>query len=361
MTRIFKSIGLMSGTSLDGVDAAIITTDGKRVLETGQGLTLPYGKELRAALKGLIENPGGEGLKEIENEMTRFHAEAVARLPEKAEVIGFHGQTILHRPERGFTWQIGNAALLSHLTGIPVVSDFRSRDVAAGGQGAPLVPVFHRAITADCPKPLAVINIGGVANVTWIGEGENELLAFDTGPGNAMIDDLIFKAFGETCDWEGKYASLGRICKKTLSDYLADEFFAKTPPKSLDRNYFPAGRAGGLKPEDAAATLTAFTARAIAASADHFPKPPGLWLISGGGRLNPVMMRMLKELLPGEVAAMDEKGWNGDFLEAQAFAFLAVRSLLGLPISFPGTTGVSFPMTGGIVTGEQNLRVREFK
>src|SRR5208282_4048351 len=240
-TRMIRAIGLMSGTSLDGIDVAFIETDGEALVAAGPALTLPYEPGLRDLLRGTI---GGQGpVAEAEEAMTRAHEAAIRALLSKhplprPDIIGFHGHTILHQPRQGRTWQLGDGALLAALTGIDVVDDFRSADVAAGGEGAPLVPLYHRALAAKLEKPLAVLNIGGVANVTWIGEQENDLLAFDTGPGNALIDDWALAHTGKPVDEGGALARTGHADEKHLARFLAHSYFARLPPKSLDRDDF---------------------------------------------------------------------------------------------------------------------------
>lgn len=347
-------VGLMSGTSLDGIDAALLRTDGNSVSEFGKWLTLPYTEAEKAELREAVHGRGD--MLALEHWLTQKHAEAVQMLFIKAGIsardvalIGFHGQTVAHRPQEGITWQIGNGALLAELTGVDVVCDFRRRDVAAGGQGAPLVPLFHAALAHAQEKPVAVLNIGGVANVTWIGRGTNEMLAFDTGPGNALINDWALKHTGKDYDRDGALAASGNCNEAVLKELLADGFFSQTPPKSLDRNHFAdlfAPHASSLSPADGAATLTEFTAAAVERATAHFAEAPKQWLVCGGGRHNPVLMASLACRL-GNVISADTLGWIGDAMEAQAFAFLAVRSVQGLPLSLPGTTGVSAPITGG--------------
>ncbi len=341
-----RAIGLMSGTSLDGVDAALIETDGEYVAATGPALTIPYTPELRALLRGLIE--AGEAaapalVAEATTKVTIAHAHAVAALGEPAALIGFHGQTILHAPARRRTWQIGDPALLARLTGTPVACDFRLADVAAGGQGAPLVPVFHAALAQALPRPLLVVNIGGVANVTWIGPG-GTLLACDAGPGNALLDDWMMARTGTPMDTDGRTAAAGTPDEAVLARLLANPFFAAPPPKSLDRQHFARALDAmeGLSTADGAATLAAFTARAIVAL--RLPDPPARVLVTGGGRHNLAIMAALPGAEPVEAV-----GWDGDALEAQCFGFLAVRVLRGLPLSFPGTTGVAKATPGGRV------------
>lgn len=351
------ALGLMSGTSLDGVDAAIIRTDGEAITEMGPSLTIPYESELRERIRGVL---GAEKLAGasagVARAVTRAHAEAVQALfaqskfpQQELKVIGFHGHTILHRPDAGITRQIGDGGLLAKLTGVPVVNDFRTADVAAGGQGAPLVPLFHRALARDLALPVAVLNLGGVGNVTWIGQGggDDQILAFDTGPGNALIDDWVRRHTGRAFDENGAIAAAGTVNQEALNALLTNPFFAKRPPKSLDRNHFNITVMAGLPVNDGAATLAAFTATAVARAEDHLPAPPKQWLVTGGGRHNAALMTALCQVLAAPVAAVETVGWDGDALEAQAFAFLAVRSLRNMPLSLPRTTGVSRPTAGG--------------
>lgn len=344
------ALGLMSGTSLDGIDAALIATDGDRVLEFGPAATTPYPDAFRERLRAVLGSRGDAG---VERELTLLHADAVHRLldrhgigPASVDVIGFHGHTVLHRPDEGLTVQIGDGALLARETGIDVVSDFRSRDVAEGGEGAPLVPLFHAALAHGLERPLAVLNLGGVANLTWIGE-DGSILAFDTGPGNALIDDWVRRHKAQAMDEGGRLAMAGRADALVLAALLAHPYFRQPPPKSLDRDDFGLEAVAHLGPEDGAATLTGFTAGAVARGLAHLPALPRRWLVTGGGRLNPALMEALAQALEAPVQPVEAAGWQGDALEAQAFAFLAVRSRLGLPLSLPTTTGVPRPTTGG--------------
>jgi len=346
------ALGLMSGTSCDGIDAALLTTDGRANVAFGPVLSEPYPEDFRGRLRAVL---GGRGaVSEVSEELTRRHAAVVDRLLKRADllpgaiqVLGFHGQTILHEPEKRRTWQIGDGALLAKLTGIDTVSDFRSADVAAGGQGAPFVPLYHQALAAKLARPLAVLNIGGVANVSFIGDDEESLLAFDTGPGNAMMDDWAFRHTGRPVDEDGRLASSGRIDRKALDSLMSHGYFALAAPKSLDRDAFDPAAVSHLSPADGAATLVAFTAASIAHSREALPEAPRRWLVTGGGRHNPALMTALRAELGVPVDPVESVGWNGDVLEAQAFAYLAVRSLAKLPLSVPGTTGVPHPMTGG--------------
>lgn len=348
---MITAIGLMSGTSMDGIDAALLTTDGRDAVQPGPFITVPYEPDFRARLRGCL---GGKGdVAAVESELTRLHADAVLVLLRQAGLtakdvglIGFHGHTILHAPDQRRTWQIGDGALLARRTGICVVNDFRSADVAAGGQGAPLVPLFHQALSCGLEKPLAVLNIGGVANITWIGS-DGAVIACDTGPGNALIDDWLLSRTGRAFDAGGELARRGAVDAKALTRLLANGFFDLPTPKSLDRDAFDPDPVKELSPEDGAATLTAFTAHSVARILSHLPEAPKQWLVTGGGRKNDVMMDMLAECLRAPVQAVEAVNWNGDALEAQAFAYLAVRSRLALPLSIPTTTGVPYPMTGG--------------
>ena len=348
--KMVWALGLMSGTSLDGIDAALIKTNGKSIESVGHWLTLPYEDEMKIRLRDAVRELGD--IPALEKDLTELHAVAVRELLKKAgmpasdvEVIGFHGQTIAHRPHQGITTQIGDGALLAKLTGINVINDFRRPDVAAGGQGAPLVPLFHAALAKDQPLPVAVLNIGGVANVTWVGK-DGQLLAFDTGPGNALINDWVHQKVGADCDMDGIWAKQGQVAQYVVFAMLRDAFFDKMPPKSLDRNHFKLAPITYMSLEDGAATLTEFTAAAVMEASGYFPEPVNEWLVCGGGRHNPAIMNALSHKLE-DVRPVEAVGWLGDALEAQAFGFLAVRSLYGLPISLPSTTGARHPVTGG--------------
>jgi anhydro-N-acetylmuramic acid kinase len=348
---LYRVIGLMSGTSLDGIDAAFVMTDGRAELRRGPSLTIPYENDFRARLRSVL---GGKGdVPGVERELTEAHAAAVKALIARhgldVDLIGFHGHTILHEPAARRTWQLGDGALLAKLTGLAVVADFRSADVAAGGEGAPLAPLYHQALAAAArvERPLAVLNIGGVANVTWIGAGEDEILAFDTGPGNALLDDFMLRMTGRALDEGGALAAQGQASEAYVRTLLAHPYFARRPPKSLDRDEFQRYRPDGLSAADGAATLAAMTAAAVAAAVRHFPAPARRWIATGGGRRNPVLMQMIEARLGMPIVPVEYVGWDGDALEAEAFAYLAARAREGLPLSLPGTTGVARPMPGG--------------
>ncbi|MGC1780032.1 MAG: anhydro-N-acetylmuramic acid kinase [Xanthobacteraceae bacterium] len=362
------AIGLMSGTSQDGVDVALIDTDGETIAQFGPTASRPYTEAERTLLRrataaavNLTERTARPAIvAEAEQLINDAHGEAVeafltANALERNSIaaVGFHGQTLLHRPERGLTMQIGDGAALARRLGIPVVYDFRAADVAAGGQGAPLAPIYHRALVRRLalPSPVAVLNIGGVANVTYI-DGDT-LIACDTGPGNALLDDFLRLRTGRPLDIDGRKAAAGKVDDAMIARLLQHPFFAAPPPKSLDRNDFR-GLVGdtldNIGLEDGAATLTALSAAAVARIVPHLPRPPATWIVAGGGARNPTLMRMLAErLAPARIESAHEAGWSIDSLEAQAFAYLAVRGMRGLPITFPGTTGAPRPLAGGVL------------
>jgi anhydro-N-acetylmuramic acid kinase len=358
----------MSGTSLDGIDVALLRTDGEDVVDRGPAATYPYRPDQQAVLhdalqeaKSLEAREARPGiLAEAERALTEWHAEAVNRFldangltPPEIDVIGFHGQTVIHRPERRLTVQLGLGPTLARRTGIPVVYDMRAADVAAGGQGAPLVPVYHRALAAAvADRPVAFVNIGGVANMTWIGQ-DGDLVAFDTGPGNALLNDWCERHTDVPYDKDGMLARRGSSNTDVLGQLLKNNFFATSAPKSLDRNTFQTSVVDALSPADGAATLTRFTAASIALSEKLVPEPPRLYIICGGGRLNPTLIQNLRDLLQASVIIAEDVGMNGDSMEAEAWAYLAVRCLRGLAITFPGTTGVAAPLSGGRLTAPQ--------
>jgi len=353
--KMYTAIGLMSGTSLDGIDAALIHTNGTDVVEFGPSLTIAYDPAFASELRKCLGKTTRGG--DVERTLTNLHVDAVQALLDKAnlsavdiDLIGFHGHTVHHNPKAGLTVQFGEGALLANTLGIPVVCDLRSQDVAAGGEGAPLVPIYHAALVQSQSKispPAALVNIGGVANVTWIGSGENNLLAFDTGPGNAPLNDWVLRHTGKAMDRDGEIAASGAVNLDVLNALMDKVYFDQKPPKSLDRQDFQGSKCEGLSLQDGAATLTAFMAKSIEKAQDHFPSSVKTWVITGGGRLNPVLMQSLQESLNGDVLSSDHFGWDGDAMEAQAFAYLAVRSKCDLPITFPNTTGVKAPLTGG--------------
>ncbi len=355
--KTLRAIGLMSGTSMDGVDAAIIETDGAHIKNFGPSTFVPYEMGFVENLRSLLgANPERKpNFEHIVGELTALQGDAVDQLlgenaisPQDIDLIGFHGHTVHHDPENGITIQIGDGQSLSNQTGIDVVADFRSADVAAGGQGAPLVPVFHQALSVDLEKPLAVINIGGVANITLLGEGDN-ILAFDTGPGNALIDDWVRRKLNKNFDDNGEIALSGTVNPSALRQLMDHPYFSIPAPKSLDRNSFDPSPVAGLSVEDGAATLAAFSVKAILEGCKNTSFMPTRWLICGGGRHNQAIMKMLQEATNVPVEPVESVGWQGDVLEAQAFGFLAIRVLYGLPTSLPSTTGVDGPVSGGVI------------
>jgi anhydro-N-acetylmuramic acid kinase len=347
-------VGLMSGTSADAVDVALIETDGEahvRLIAAGER---PYSADergiLRAAARRALEMPAPAAdplVAAAEALLTATHAEAVRALPgwEAATLVGFHGATVAHRPDRGWTWQIGDGGALARALAKPVVHDFRSADVAAGGQGAPLAPGFHRAIMNGLGDAVGVLNIGGVANLSWFVGGRWG--ALDTGPGNALIDDWVASHGAGTRDEGGALAASGRVRADVLSGLLDNPWFDAAGPKSLDRDDFTLAAVRGLPLHDGAATLSAFTAEAVALALRALPGRLDLLLVTGGGRRNATLMAMLAGRTGIAVEPVEARGFDGDSLEAQAFAWLAARVVRGLPTSWPETTGVPAPVSGG--------------
>ncbi|HHI82439.1 MAG TPA: anhydro-N-acetylmuramic acid kinase [Rhizobiales bacterium] len=373
-----RAIGMMSGTSMDAIDVAMIETDGAAIVRPLCKASYEIDGDFRALLlKAMtqaealqdasqrLERPGC--LADAEQEVTARHIAALQAFltshdltTDRIDIIGFHGQTVLHRPECALTVQLGDGRELAHQCGIDVVHDFRAADCAAGGQGAPLVPVYHRALACNLRAQssrqigtIAFVNIGGVANVTFVHD-DNTLVAFDTGPGNALMDDWIRARTGMNLDRDGRVAAGGKVDCDRLAKLLAHDFFTRPPPKSLDRNTFSSSLLNDLSLEDGLATLCSFTATSIAESTRHASQRPGLWIICGGGRHNFSLMRALAEQVAGDVVRAEQMGLDGDGLEAQAFAYLAVRSLLGAPITFPETTGVTRAMSGGVLVRAVN-------
>ena len=350
----------MSGTSLDGIDVALIRTDGENIVQRGPSQTYAYSDAQRSTLQAALKDAKSLerrderplGLAKAEAALTDWHVQAVKDFlktnPATVDVIGFHGQTVIHRPEIRLTVQLGDGPALAKRLGIPVVYDTRAADVAAGGQGAPFVPIYHRALAASvAERPVVFVNIGGVSNITWIGP-RGEMIAFDTGPGNAPIDDWAMKHTGVARDVDGLLATTGTPNESIIEKFMNQPFFNVAPPKSLDRNSFAAITMDALSAGDGAATLVEIIARAIAKATSWLPETPKAWIICGGGRHNPVIMKALRNRLPN-VHAAEAYGFNGDSVEAEAWAYMAVRSQKKLPLSFPMTTKVSEPMTGGVL------------
>ena len=366
------TVGLMTGTVLDGnIDVALLKTDGERIEQFGAYTLAPYPVEigrlleatLAAARQWNFEGPEPAIFAEAEDALTRAQAEAVRALVESAGltlaeigIVGFHGQSVLHRAPQadriGATRQLGDGALMSELLGVKVAFDFRSADVRAGGQGAPLAAVYHQALLRGIGGngDTAVLNLGGVANVTWW-DGDDGLIAFDAGPANAPLNDFV-KALGlGEMDRDGALAASGRVDEARLTELLNHPYLSAPAPKSLDRFDFTAAMADGLDPATGAATLTAFTCAAVGKALDLLPQRPSKLVVCGGGRHNPTIMAMLRERAGVEAVPAEAVGWRGDAVEAECFAFLAARVLRGLPISFPTTTGAPHPLTGGQIAG----------
>lgn len=364
---MLTAIGLMSGTSMDGIDLAVLKTDGENAIEFGPCRSSSYPLALKRAIERGVEaakclaerheRPGP--LAQLEADLTQAHAEAVLRLLESERIaasqidaIGFHGQTVLHRPQAGLTVQLGDGQKLADLTRCPVVYDMRANDMVQDGQGAPLVPVFHQALAkkTDQKLPVAFVNIGGISNISYV--DDDTLIAFDTGPGNALIDQWVDGEGGIPFDQGGRIASEGRVLAPVVERYLAHPFFERAGPKSLDRGDFEPLEPGAAELSDGARTLARVSAEAIYKAVEHLPKPPLRWIICGGGRLNGIIMTDLADLAArddADVITSDSIGLDGDMMEAQAFAYLAVRSIRELPLTYPGTTGCNEPVTGGVL------------
>jgi anhydro-N-acetylmuramic acid kinase len=356
-------IGLMSGTSRDGVDAALIKTDGLNAVESVAFQFEPYPESLKALIsdacdiamdsKQPLASPSIDYCEKLLDERHLAASEALLTRSgvsaNEIAAIGLHGHTIAHRADLGWTWQIGNPALLANQLNIPVMSNMRNFDVMFGGQGAPLIPVFHRALFADPLSPVAVLNLGGVANLTFIGSN-GALVAFDCGMASALIDDWMSQKTNYQFDEGGEFAASGMVDQRSLRAMLDHPYFSASFPKSLDRADFNLDLVDGLSSKDGAATLTAFSAKAVAMGLEQFPARPKRLIVCGGGRKNETMLQMIETYCGIPTVLTDDLGWNGDAIEAQGFAYLAYRCLHGLPITYPGTTGVAEPMSGGILT-----------
>lgn len=352
-------MGYMSGTSLDGVDVAMIETDGERVEGFGPALLVPFTDSERGAVLAATRDAlqwNGAGTRPasfvaagrvIDEVHERAGRVLIAKAGCRPDLVGFHGQTLLHRPRRGLSVQVGNPQVLADALNVPVIGHMRQDDLRAGGEGAPLVPAYHAALAArlGLEGAVAFLNIGGVANLTWIG-ANGALLAFDTGPGNGLIDLVVQQRGAGRYDDGGRLAMAGKVDRRVLAGLLRHEHFCTRGAKSLDRYDFPLDWAAERALEDAVATLTAFTAEAVALAARDLPQKPRVWVVCGGGCHNPALMRALRDRL-GDCRTADALGLRSDFIEAEAMAFLAARSLRGLPLTFPGTTGVKAPLTGG--------------
>lgn len=344
--KVYNAIGLMSGTSMDGIDLALIKSDGYKILDKGKYFYRPYSRKTRDLIENIIfeKDISLSSLKIAERELTKEQAslvndfrESQSISGESIDIIGFHGQTIMHNPAEKLTWQLGNPHLLATQTGIDVIADFRTRNVTMGGEGAPLVPIYHKALANShnlSENIIGVLNIGGVSNITYIDKVKNTILGFDTGTGNALLDDLIFDRVGKKYDEGGKVALKGIVKKQIVENFLKHEYFKKGLPKSLDRNQFKMPQEiHNLNTNDALATLCSITAACVSENLKNLNlKTPDKLIVCGGGRLNQKILMELKEYLNTEVITTEDIGLNGDFIEAEAFGFLAIRSLLRLPI-----------------------------
>ncbi len=353
------AIGLMSGTSLDGIDAALIKCEGGKICSFGEAVFLPYHDDDKiifksalkeaALLKKICQN--NSVINDAEVRITALHIKAVLILlaknnlqAEDIKVVGFHGQTVLHMPDKALTWQIGLGELLAKTVKIPVINDFRTFDVLNGGQGAPLVPIYHLVLINSLKNPAypaVILNIGGVGNVTYISGVEPEkMIAFDTGAGNALLDDYVSSNGRGSMDVDGSFSASGNVNEKLLKLWLSHPFFALKAPKSLDRNSFKLTGLEEMSFEGSAATIAAFTCHSIKIAESLFPKTPAVWYVTGGGRHNKFMMSLLQKLLKGKVEKIEKINGCGERLEAEAFAYLALLILEERPISFPKTTGI---------------------
>lgn len=346
--KVYRSIGLMSGTSLDGeVDVALIETDGEAYVKPLEFYAHAYDPMIANKIRDCFgKKDRDEYVEAAEKLVTDIHIEAVRASGFQADLIGFHGQTITHDPRNGFTWQIGDGARLAKQTGISVVADMRAADVRAGGQGAPLLPLYHKAMMAEYAKPVAILNLGGVANITYI--DEDHLIAFDCGPANALMDDCIRERTGALYDKNGVMASHGEVLEAVVNAFLADPYFKLAPPKSLDRDHWSIDIVRYAKRENAMATLMNMSVQGVARAFDHLPSKTEIIYAAGGGRHNRHFLANLSEILECKVISLDGIGWNGDATEAEGFAYLAVRSRLSLPLTLPSTTGVKKPICGGV-------------
>lgn len=373
MGNIRTAIGLMSGTSMDGIDVALLRTDGDAIVARGPFLGVAYDVGFRARLKQALEQakaitrreqrPGE--LAQVERDLTLRHVSAVREFltlndldVAAIDVVGFHGQTVLHRPDQALTVQIGDGALLARETGITVVHDLRANDMVHGGQGAPLVPVYHAALAStlkDARLPVCFVNIGGISNLTYIG-ADGLIVGYDSGPGNTLIDQWVETHAGIPFDQGGMIASEGKVIDGLADSYLNSPFFTAGKRRSLDRNDFQPPSGADAELADGARTLAYVAAASIIKSARHLPVMPTLYVVCGGGRLNRILMNDLAALARqqgADVMSAEEAGFDGDAMEAEAWAYLAVRSLNGLPLTFPGTTGVREPVSGGVVTARR--------
>ena len=363
MSKSYCSLGLMSGTSMDGIDASIIKSDGEQSVEIVDDMYLKYDDKLRSKLKKTIEACISKeefkklynNIKELEKEITLRHAEVSKLIIEKnknvkLDIIGFHGQTVLHKPQKGYSIQIGDSQLLSELTKTTVVSNFRENDILNGGQGAPLAPLYHQLILKKIKSklPSSIINIGGISNITYV-KNQKEIISFDTGPGNYLINEWVQSNSKKEFDEGGLISKSGRVNQKVLNELLSNPYYKKKYPKSLDVKDFNLNGVNKLKFEDGCATLSMLTVKSICTAIKSFKEMPNKILFSGGGRKNKFIIENIKNILNKPIYLIDEFNFNGDFIESQTFAYLAIRSYLKKFITFPSTTGVKKSSFGGLV------------
>ena len=365
MKKLITAIGLMSGTSTDGIDASIIKSDGEDILELLGDFFFPYELKIRSKIRELKEkidkvsdlDTHTKEITILEKEITLLHSHVVNLLIKKLKInkfkidlVGMHGHTIFHSFLDKETNQLGDGKLLSRLTGLNVVCDFRTNDIKNGGQGAPLVPIFHKLLQKKLKlkTPIIFVNIGGISNLTYINEF-NEIISFDSGPGNFLIDKLLQLKSNSKIQFDknGEIAFKGKIDKTILDSYLSDSYYESLPPKSLDVNDFNLSTVRGLSLENSITTLSELTAKTIVNSLNFFSSSPKQIILCGGGRKNKYIYERIEKLSNIATLSIDEFKMNGDFIESQAFAYLAIRSFLKKSISFPKTTGVSKPSTGG--------------
>ena len=365
-SKNYLALGLMSGTSADGIDLATLITDGRSKIKLGPSGYHPFSKSFKNRIKCVFkEEVNIKNLKkkkrivEIENEFTHLNFLAINKFlkknkikKDKIDVIGFHGQTISHNPSKGYSWQIGNSKKLANLLNINVVSNFRNNDIINGGQGAPLPPIFHYYLTKKIKKKVCFINLGGISNITYFDHKSktnlNNILAFDAGPCCSLIDDWVTQNSNKKFDNFGLLARKGNVKDKIVKDFLKKPFFTKLPPKSLDRSSFSIKKLRKLKIKDGAATLNYFVADTLLIAINCLPDIPDVCILSGGGRHNKFLVELInKKIEKSKILLSENYNWNGDSIEAYAFAYLSVRKLLNLPITFSKTTGVKTPLTGG--------------
>ena len=367
-SKNYIALGLMSGTSADGIDVAVLTTDGKTKINLGPSGYYPFSNSFRSKIKSIFKKKVNiEKIKkqkrivDIENEFTYLNFVAINKFLKKnkinkkeIDVVGFHGQTISHNPMNGYSWQIGNSQKLVNLLNVKVVSNFRDNDIKNGGQGAPLTPIFHYYLTKKIKKKICFINLGGISNVTYFNHRSknslNDILAFDAGPCCSLMDDWVSKNSNKKFDDLGILARSGNVKKEIIQNFLKKPYFSKLPPKSLDRSFFSLSLLKKLKIRDGSATINYLVADTLLKAFGYFPNYPDLCILSGGGRHNKFLVELInKKIKKSKILLAENYNWNGDSIEAHAFAYLSVRKLLNLPITYPKITGVKKPLSGGQV------------